>query len=185
MAEYNHERDSNQVPVRLETLDRINKEFQHAQSEVEMFDSERFEEHIEVRTVFKDKYCATKGFLLTFLRELVTQQSLCWNCLRPGHQARACRLIFSCRFCQARHHSLLHDQSAITPSPFADIPIISSQRSVRSAQAKYPIRLKSAWLFSPTTVRSFWKRWPFSSSTKMQRNASTSTPRLSIYVEFY
>lgn len=45
-------------------------------------------------------------------RELVTQRSLCWNCFRQNHQARACRSKFSCRICQAKHHTLLHDPGA-------------------------------------------------------------------------
>nr|XP_029731412.1 uncharacterized protein LOC115267912 [Aedes albopictus] len=65
VAEYNHDRDVVQVSVRLETLDKINKDFQRAQGEIERLDSERFEEHIEVRTTFEDKYCSLKGFLMS------------------------------------------------------------------------------------------------------------------------
>ncbi|XP_062557931.1 uncharacterized protein LOC134222793 [Armigeres subalbatus] len=65
VAEYNHERDANQVSVRLESLDKINKEFHHAQGEMEMIDSDHFEEHIEVRTAFENRYCVLKGFLLS------------------------------------------------------------------------------------------------------------------------
>nr|XP_029715445.1 uncharacterized protein LOC115259075 [Aedes albopictus] len=49
---------------------------------------------------------------ITQRRELVVQRSLCWNCFRPGHQARVCKSKFSCRTCRARHHTMLHDPAA-------------------------------------------------------------------------
>ncbi len=33
---------------------------------------------------------------------------LCFNCLSPGHQTKACSSKFSCKFCKSRHHSLIH-----------------------------------------------------------------------------
>ncbi|XP_078049864.1 uncharacterized protein LOC144476618 [Augochlora pura] len=40
--------------------------------------------------------------------EHVTKHSLCSNCLRAGHNARMCRSHFTCRLCNERHHTLLH-----------------------------------------------------------------------------
>ncbi|XP_065092091.1 uncharacterized protein LOC135712921 [Ochlerotatus camptorhynchus] len=66
VAEYNHERDSGEVSVRLDTLDRTNKEFHHVQSEIEKLDAaENFEQHMEMRTDFENRFCRLKGFLLS------------------------------------------------------------------------------------------------------------------------
>lgn len=40
--------------------------------------------------------------------EFVKGHGLCFNCLLPGHPSRRCRLSMSCRICNRRHHSLLH-----------------------------------------------------------------------------
>ncbi|XP_058840879.1 uncharacterized protein LOC131696352 [Topomyia yanbarensis] len=65
-AEYDHERDSSQIHVRLDTLDRINKEFLEAQAEIEMLDKpDMFEQHIQVRADFENRFCVLKGFLLS------------------------------------------------------------------------------------------------------------------------
>ncbi|CAB0038564.1 unnamed protein product [Trichogramma brassicae] len=42
-------------------------------------------------------------------RELVMQQRLCFNCLRPGHAVRACPSRSTCQTCGATHHTLLHE----------------------------------------------------------------------------
>ncbi|CAB0044442.1 unnamed protein product [Trichogramma brassicae] len=44
-------------------------------------------------------------------RELVMQQRLCFNCLRPGHAVRACPSRSTCQTCGATHHTLLHEGS--------------------------------------------------------------------------
>ncbi|CAB0044045.1 unnamed protein product [Trichogramma brassicae] len=44
-------------------------------------------------------------------RELVMQQRLCFNCLRPGHAVRACPSRSTCQTCGATHHTLLHEES--------------------------------------------------------------------------
>ena len=38
----------------------------------------------------------------------VSKAKLCFNCLSPGHQTKACSSKFSCKFCKSRHHSLIH-----------------------------------------------------------------------------
>ncbi|XP_055605116.1 uncharacterized protein LOC129753327 [Uranotaenia lowii] len=56
-------------------------------------------------------------------RELVTQNSLCWNCFRANHQARSCKSKFLCRICQAKHHTMLHDhQTAHLEQPTTEEP---------------------------------------------------------------
>ncbi|XP_032684056.1 uncharacterized protein LOC116850187 [Odontomachus brunneus] len=41
-------------------------------------------------------------------RELVRKHGRCFNCLSQGHSVRECKSKYSCRNCQARHHTLLH-----------------------------------------------------------------------------
>ncbi|XP_055590211.1 uncharacterized protein LOC129742344 [Uranotaenia lowii] len=77
-------------------------------------------------------------------RELVTQHSLCWNCFRANHQARSCKSKFLCRICQAKHHTMLHDQAA-PPNES------SSERSQATQANSGPNRSLSP----PTSFREF------------------------------
>ncbi|XP_065089697.1 uncharacterized protein LOC135710919 [Ochlerotatus camptorhynchus] len=66
VSDYDQQRDSSEVSVRLDTLDRINKEFNNIQSEIEKLDAvENFERHITIRTDFENRFCRLKGFLLS------------------------------------------------------------------------------------------------------------------------
>ncbi|KAL7299350.1 hypothetical protein TKK_0007923 [Trichogramma kaykai] len=42
-------------------------------------------------------------------RGLVSKEALCLNCLRSQHRARDCTSLFTCRSCQGRHHTLIHE----------------------------------------------------------------------------
>ncbi|XP_062704661.1 uncharacterized protein LOC134286964 [Aedes albopictus] len=65
VEEYDHERDVGEVAVRLETLNRTNREFLHIQSEIEKLDSEEnFDQHMTVRNDFENRFCRLKAFLL-------------------------------------------------------------------------------------------------------------------------
>lgn len=44
--------------------------------------------------------------------EYVKKNNLCFNCLTSGHSARRCRNRMSCRRCNRRHHTLLHQPSS-------------------------------------------------------------------------
>ncbi|XP_050072649.1 uncharacterized protein LOC126560738 [Anopheles maculipalpis] len=44
-------------------------------------------------------------------RELVTKNRLCYNCLSHNHQVKSCKSVNRCITCNARHHSLLHDNT--------------------------------------------------------------------------
>ncbi|XP_035920072.1 uncharacterized protein LOC118517729 [Anopheles stephensi] len=46
-----------------------------------------------------------------FRREVIAKHKLCFNCLNPNHQVRSCNSVFRCNKCNARHHSMLHDNS--------------------------------------------------------------------------
>ncbi|XP_058449304.1 uncharacterized protein LOC131429270 [Malaya genurostris] len=46
-------------------------------------------------------------------REKVRSAGLCYNCLRKGHITRTCSSPKSCRKCEARHHTLLHEDVAV------------------------------------------------------------------------
>ncbi|XP_035900537.1 uncharacterized protein LOC118506865 [Anopheles stephensi] len=50
---------------------------------------------------------------VSFRREVITKHKLCFNCLNPHHQVKSCHSVFRCKKCNARHHSLLHEN---TPS---------------------------------------------------------------------
>ncbi|XP_064292652.1 uncharacterized protein LOC135309907 [Plodia interpunctella] len=43
--------------------------------------------------------------------QYVQSNKLCFNCLTPGHAVRKCRNRMSCRKCNRRHHTLLHQPS--------------------------------------------------------------------------
>nr|XP_029709433.1 uncharacterized protein LOC115255440 [Aedes albopictus] len=65
VEQYDHERDVGEVAVRLETLNRTNREFLHIQSEIEKLDSEEnFDQHMTVRNDFENRFCRLKAFLL-------------------------------------------------------------------------------------------------------------------------
>ncbi|XP_077256498.1 uncharacterized protein LOC143894230 [Temnothorax americanus] len=58
-------------------------------------------------------------FLQLSVRErhnFARESGLCLNCLRAGHTLRNCSSPFTCRHCQAKHHSLLHFGQAGVPS---------------------------------------------------------------------
>ncbi|XP_058839198.1 uncharacterized protein LOC131694734 [Topomyia yanbarensis] len=47
----------------------------------------------------------------------VIQIGLCFNCLRKGHQLRACPSDKSCSKCSKKHHTLLHFEQLLQPEP--------------------------------------------------------------------
>ncbi|XP_064386059.1 uncharacterized protein LOC135334711 [Halichondria panicea] len=61
---------------------------------------------------------------------VVHTNSLCLNCLRPGHIVRNCVSNNRCRKCQKSHHTLLHNEAKTPPdgetSAFAVAPMVSS-----------------------------------------------------------
>ncbi|XP_071579232.1 uncharacterized protein [Temnothorax nylanderi] len=59
------------------------------------------------------------GFLQLSAKErhnLAREKGLCLNCLRAGHGLKDCPSSWTCRFCRAKHHSLLHFEQASGPS---------------------------------------------------------------------
>lgn len=40
--------------------------------------------------------------------QIATEKRWCYNCLRPSHQLKDCKSVFSCRTCKRKHHTLLH-----------------------------------------------------------------------------
>ncbi|XP_055589036.1 uncharacterized protein LOC129741338 [Uranotaenia lowii] len=81
-------------------------------------------------------------------RELVTLHRLCWNCFHFGHLARNCTSQYTCRFCNEKHHSLLHREarrntsispppkrrSLSAPHPSATIPVVDNEQPSTSGQ---------------------------------------------------
>ncbi|XP_062708742.1 uncharacterized protein LOC134288310 [Aedes albopictus] len=77
----------------------------------------------------KDKCDFCRGFHLNYQcnklnalsandrMEKVKAAGICFNCLRKGHQVKNCPSPKSCRKCQSRHHTQLHDDDAnVTPA---------------------------------------------------------------------
>lgn len=54
-------------------------------------------------------------------REFVKNNGLCFNCLVKGHSIKFCRQDTSCRKCNRRHHTFLHDDTIIAK------PILTSE----------------------------------------------------------
>ncbi|XP_055622232.1 uncharacterized protein LOC129765821 [Toxorhynchites rutilus septentrionalis] len=64
--DFQEARDSCQVPVRIESLDRVYYEFLEVQSEIEQLDDEeQLNRHLSERADFEARYCTVKGFLLS------------------------------------------------------------------------------------------------------------------------
>lgn len=65
------------------------------------------------------KLCFCKLFAkqgIDFRREFVSKKKLCFNCLGRNHTVYECNKNVSCRLCNKRHHSLLH-QGASNEAP--------------------------------------------------------------------
>lgn len=43
-------------------------------------------------------------------KNIIRSSKLCFNCLRPGHYQRSCTNLRSCKTCNKKHHTLLHEQ---------------------------------------------------------------------------
>lgn len=66
ISRFEPETDSCQVPVRLETFDRLNNEFIEIQDAIEKLDApEALDAHLDERVDFETRYCVAKGFLLS------------------------------------------------------------------------------------------------------------------------
>ncbi|XP_062537982.1 uncharacterized protein LOC134206294 [Armigeres subalbatus] len=66
IRDYDHDRDSFQLCVRIDSLDKMNETFAECQSVIEKLDApEALDEHIDERVEFEQRYCKAKGFLLS------------------------------------------------------------------------------------------------------------------------
>ncbi|XP_058816948.1 uncharacterized protein LOC131680246 [Topomyia yanbarensis] len=60
------DRDACQIPIRLDSLDRIYKEYLEVQGQIELYDKpEMLDTHLQERMDFETRYCTVKGFLLS------------------------------------------------------------------------------------------------------------------------
>lgn len=89
-------------------------------------------------------------------RELVSQHDLCWNCFRPNHQAKVCRSKFSCRTCHAKHHTLLHDEAAPSPTGLSNTstqqPILATSANVETLGSSNPLEVNLSVQSNRSTV---------------------------------
>ena len=68
-------------------------------------------------------------------RDYVQQNSLCNNCLKPGHSQADCKSRFSCQTCQGRHNTLLHSGNN-SPAAVGTVNHIINNTSDSLHQAK-------------------------------------------------
>ena len=61
--------------------------------------------------------------------------SLCINCLRPGHFVKLCKSLHRCRKCQKPHHTLLHVESEQRPLTAPSLPDSTSNPVTSNAAA--------------------------------------------------
>src|SRR5580765_393430 len=67
---------------------------------------------------------------------LAKKLRLCINCLRLGHNVKACPSTWTCRSCQSKHHTLLHfEQNSTSSSTAAPVSPASSSQEAESATA--------------------------------------------------
>ena len=63
-------------------------------------------------------HCNTfKTYTVQQRKNHVATHSLCYNCLKPGHDIENCRSTFRCFTCKAKHSSLLHEEQSALASP--------------------------------------------------------------------
>ena len=48
-------------------------------------------------------------------RQIVKGKNLCFNCMRFGHNARACKSKSTCHECRKQHHTMLHSGDTTAP----------------------------------------------------------------------
>lgn len=73
-------------------------------------------------------YCCPrfKGLAHDRMVSFLKENSICLNCLRPGHFVRQCKSPYKCKKCQRPHHTLLHVETGgnETDTPRGD-PVLS------------------------------------------------------------
>lgn len=94
--------------------------------------------------------CSTLTSLSTSQRrEKVRVAGLCFNCLRKGHLASGCPSSKTCRTCEARHNTLLHDDTSSKSKASLVAAPVDNQVSA-SCSGGFATRAKTVLL--PTAV---------------------------------
>lgn len=68
-------------------------------------------------------------------RLAAASQSLCFNCLAPGHTVSSCPSQRNCSICKGRHHNLLHGLDSSPRKPFWLSPETDSQEDQPTSQS--------------------------------------------------
>lgn len=71
--------------------------------------------------------------------EKVRAANLCFNCLRKGHRSSSCQSSNTCRKCQKRHHTLLHEDPADKDKVKLEVSSTESEANVL-ATAHGPVK---------------------------------------------
>ena len=65
-------------------------------------------------------------------------QNRCLNCLRTGHFVNHCKSLHHCRKCQKPHHTLLHVEQAVSPSPPVKSPLTLTNHAASTMSSGTP-----------------------------------------------
>ncbi|EZA60624.1 hypothetical protein X777_14434 [Ooceraea biroi] len=132
-------------------------------------------------------------------RELVKRHKRCYNCLSQSHAVGECQSKYSCRTCQQRHHSLLHDSSdsradtsaaasvanaSPTPPPHQPVASDTTIQSLCSStpKARSQVLLATAWVtVGASSGRSFAVRALLDQGSEMTFISELIMPQLTSY----
>lgn len=76
--------------------------------------------------------------------KVATDKLWCFNCLRPNHQLKDCKSIFSCRTCKRKHHTLLHRDNSIESNPTVSSLVSRSPTHTTVLLATAVVQVKDA-----------------------------------------
>lgn len=82
-------------------------------------------------------YCCSsfKQKLITYRKKFISNNGVCFICLRQGHQVKSCLSTHKCRICDGKHNTLLHvEEDKPTPSNNTKITTEKIQTSTESVE---------------------------------------------------
>ncbi|XP_011881903.1 PREDICTED: uncharacterized protein LOC105569780, partial [Vollenhovia emeryi] len=86
-------------------------------------------------------------------RELVVNLKRCVNCLGASHSEKHCRSKFTCRVCNARHHTLLHADTPLSQQTVASSPPAALEASSPTSTTNSPSESHHAFVSLTTAPK--------------------------------
>lgn len=77
--------------------------------------------------------------------KVATDKKWCFNCLKPSHQLKACRSVFSCRSCKRKHHTLLCRDNSNISKPVAATLVSRAQSNTTVLLATALVQVRDAF----------------------------------------